>query len=319
MRGPGQARLVAGAALAAALGGCASIGDGACDDGCAEVDGGVVPAPTGGDGGVDAAPPLGPFGAPVPIAELNESLYAEENPSATGDLLELYFDSNRPGGQGGRDIWVSRRRSVDDPWGPAAVVVELSSTALDGDPEISADGLTIHLSSDRAGTSGGLDIWVATRKSRTAVWSTPVLVPELSSPARDVAAAMTPDQLTVVLHSARAGTNDLYLATRRSTAEPWSTPVPIDELNGPASESNGSLTSDGLTLFYASDEPGGLGGDDIYVASRPGLGEPFGAPAAVDGMATDGRDGDPFISFDGRTLLFTSNRAGTNDLYMATR
>ncbi len=36
------------------------------------------------------------------------------------DGLELYFDTrDRPGGYGGWDIWVAKRASVQDPWGPA--------------------------------------------------------------------------------------------------------------------------------------------------------------------------------------------------------
>ena len=37
--------------------------------------------------------------------------------SVTGDGLELYFVSNRTGGYGQSDIWVSKRQSKNSPWG----------------------------------------------------------------------------------------------------------------------------------------------------------------------------------------------------------
>jgi len=38
--------------------------------------------------------------------------------SVSADELELYFTSDRAGGLGYEDIWVSTRQSVHDPWGP---------------------------------------------------------------------------------------------------------------------------------------------------------------------------------------------------------
>ncbi|MGB2901018.1 MAG: hypothetical protein WBB89_17290, partial [Candidatus Acidiferrum sp.] len=44
-------------------------------------------------------------------------LGADFNPLISRDGLSLYFSSDRPGGFGGFDIWVSQRLSVNDPWG----------------------------------------------------------------------------------------------------------------------------------------------------------------------------------------------------------
>src|SRR5690606_28349079 len=136
---------------------------------------------------LDADPPLplGAFGPASALVTVNTDLYLEENPTVTADGLELYFDSDRPGGTGLRDIWVSRRASVDEAWGAPEPVGALNSSDDDNDPEVSADGLVIHVSSLRAGGQGSYDIWTATRPDRASAWSAPIVETALNSPARD--------------------------------------------------------------------------------------------------------------------------------------
>lgn len=81
-------------------------------------------------------------------------------------LLTLYFNSNRPGGLGGNDIYVSRQ-GPDGSFGTPILVPELNSTSNETFPTIRPDGLELFLVSDRPGGVGGLDIWVATRASTT--------------------------------------------------------------------------------------------------------------------------------------------------------
>ncbi len=55
-------------------------------------------------------------------------------------------------------------------------------------------------------------------------------------------------------------------------------PVLLSALNSGKSDRDPVLLADGLTLHFSSDRPGGLGGMDGYVAARPTLDDPFGAP-----------------------------------------
>src|SRR5262252_585029 len=66
----------------------------------------------GGAGDAAATPPR--FSPPVLVAALSDTASIDEDPTFTGDLLELYFMSTRAGD---RDIWTSTRASADDPWG----------------------------------------------------------------------------------------------------------------------------------------------------------------------------------------------------------
>jgi len=52
-------------------------------------------------------------------------------PAPARSHLVIYMASNRPGGQGGLDIWVSTRESTDDPWGPPSNLGAPINTAAD--------------------------------------------------------------------------------------------------------------------------------------------------------------------------------------------
>jgi hypothetical protein len=86
----------------------------------------------------------------------------------------LYFHSDRPGGLGGVDIYASSRSKGHDSFGPPVLVAELSSAFNDRVPAIRRDGLELFLDSDRPGTLGGIDLWVATRVRAADRWSTPL-------------------------------------------------------------------------------------------------------------------------------------------------
>lgn len=274
----------------------ASLGEGMQD--------GSVPGDAARDDAADATP-LGPWGAPsaLPITPV-----ADDDPSATGDLLELYF--NRA-----EDIYVVTRASTADPWGTPAAVAELNSTAAETTPEVSYDGLTIYFASARTPTLGGNDIWMATRASRAAAWGTPVHVPELSSAAAEGAPVMA-DATTILIDTDRAGTLDIFIATRASSADPWDTPIVIPELSGAESEGNPVLDADKLTIYFDSNR---TGNSELYVATRMSPAAAFGTPAPVTELNSTDSDTDPWLSPDGRTMYFTSNRDGTQRLWQTTR
>ena len=60
--------------------------------------------------------PDGQFFPAVAVAELNTP-FRETHPSIRQDGLVMVFSSNRPGGFGGIDLWVSRHPSTADVWG----------------------------------------------------------------------------------------------------------------------------------------------------------------------------------------------------------
>ena len=57
------------------------------------------------------------WSAPVNLGPPINTAANEMNAALSPDELSLYFVSTRAGGFGGADIWVSRRTSLDGPWG----------------------------------------------------------------------------------------------------------------------------------------------------------------------------------------------------------
>ncbi len=257
----------------------------------------------------------GPFGPPIRILELSDALLEDDDPSLTGDMLEIYFKRNSEAATD-LDIYVARRADTASLWSTPIRSAELSSDAEDNTPEVSSDGLTIYFSSRR---DGPVDVYRSTRPTRSASWSTPTRVPELSSGNSDYAVTMDGAGLNLVMTRIVSGAPDLFAATRASTLDPWTTPVAISELNSARYEADAVLDESGLRIFFTATTADGLNGRELFTASRPSTTEPFGAAIPVEGLNTTDDDEDPWISSDLTTIYFVRNTVGGQDLYVATR
>jgi hypothetical protein len=257
------------------------------------------------DGGGDTMMQAGPWNPPAPV---DIPPVGDDDPTATADLLELYF--NRA-----NDIYVAKRAAIGDPWGAPVVVAELSSPDNETTPEVTYDGLTIYFASNRAGGQGGNDVWMSTRASRTAAWAAPTIVPDLSSPAAEGAPALT-DPLVTMIDSDRGGTLDILIAQRTSPTGAFGAPQLVTQLNTAESEGNPMLTADKLTVYFDSNR---TGDGELFVATRANTTAAFGMPERIAELSTASAESDVWISPDGRMMLFTSNRDGTQRLWQTTR
>jgi hypothetical protein len=142
------------------------------------------------------------------IANLNTASGEFQSYLPTG-RDELYFSSARTGAG---DIYVSGRSGRT--FGPPILLVELASPMDDGDPVVSADGLTIYFRSNRPAAIAGFNIHVATRASTADAFGTPVLVDNVNSAADDGPSWISLDGCRLYMASDIAGSNDVYVATR---------------------------------------------------------------------------------------------------------
>lgn len=276
----------------------------------------------------DSSPRPYHFAAAAPVAELASPSHTD-NPTLTADLREIYFTTDRVSGNG--DVWFATRASADTPFAAPQPVDVVNSGGFETSAAISADGLTLWFGSDRAGGVGAIDVWVAQRSSREAPWSTPVNVVALNSPSDDIPRPPGQQGLVMPMASARpAATNpdavyQTYLAARAGTGAPFGAPVAIPELDyATRSTVDAFLTDDGLTLFFSSSPvkadggvDAGAGASDLYVAWRRSTTEPFSVTQPLDDLNTAGDERDPWLSPDGRTLYFTSDRSGVLQIYTA--
>jgi WD40-like Beta Propeller Repeat len=93
---------------------------------------------------------------PVSLGPTINTTSFEVCPSVTKDGLSLYFGSPRSGGLGNVDIYVSKRSSTNDPWGPPQNLgPTINSPSIDNCPFVTPDGHTLIFLSNRPGGSGG--------------------------------------------------------------------------------------------------------------------------------------------------------------------
>ena len=96
---------------------------------------------------------------PVNLGPTINSSSKEMGVSISANELILFFGSDRSGGEGSFDIWVTTRTTVSDPWGTPVNLGSIVNTSFtDEFPNISSDGLILYFGSDRPG-GAGFDIW----------------------------------------------------------------------------------------------------------------------------------------------------------------
>jgi hypothetical protein len=162
------------------------------------------------------------WSTPIRLGSNINTKYWEGSCSLSSDGQILYFASDRPGGFGGRDIYMSRMQP-DGSWGPAENLGPTINTPYNDDsPVIHPDGINLFFSSEGHNSIGGYDLFYATLKNGT--WNEPI---NLGFP-----------------------------------------------INTPSNERFYTLTADGATAYYSSDQKGGYGQQDLYTVSPGFQGEP---------------------------------------------
>ena len=110
---------------------------------------------------------------PVNIGTPVNSNYWEAQPSISANGKMLFFASNRPGGEGGMDIWYSVM-SPDGKWGNPKNAGKIINTSNDEmSPFIHFDGKTLYFSSNGHRGMGGHDIFFSVMNDDT-TWNSPV-------------------------------------------------------------------------------------------------------------------------------------------------
>jgi WD40-like Beta Propeller Repeat len=259
----------------------------------------------------------------------------EMNAALSPDELSLYFVSTRSGGQGGADIWVSRRAALDAPWGePVNLGPNVNGPGLDAAPAVSPDGHLLFFSSDRAGGQGSNDIYVARRvdKSDDLGWGPAVnLGPGVNTAGFEAGGfyLQSGENGPANLYFARGPNGlalDIYVAAVTADGETRGPAVPVTELNDPdpaVTDAHPSVRIDGREIFLHSSRAGGLGGNDLWTSTRRSVHDPWSPPVNMGTpLNTEAGENQPTLSYDGRTLIFASTRAGGlggSDIWMSTR
>ncbi len=262
---------------------------------------------------------------PVPLSELINTTADDYEPRLSADGLTLFFVRGKAGGDA--EIYTSRKTYAG--WSTPEPVVTINSTSDDLGPEPSADGKALYFYSNREGTFGGYDLWVA--RVDGDAWTTPVnLGPRVNSPFNDYGPALTADGETLYFSSNRPQptdeqgpapdawsatlredlfyrTYDLYSATINDRGIGDATSMAA--LNTPYNEGAPAVTPFGDFLYFSSDRPGGEGAFDLY-RSRQLRGAFQAVTNLGSSINTNANELDPALAMGGYALYFSSDRRG---------
>jgi serine/threonine protein kinase/Tol biopolymer transport system component len=198
------------------------------------------------------------WGAPVSLGPMVNSSFAELHAGISADGLTLFFTSDRPGGCGDQDLWVTTRTTRQGAWSePVNLGPSVNSPYADGAPSLSTDGLSLFFHSERRGGNGDGDLWVTTRKDLDAPWSPPQnLGPVVNSSDWEGGPSISADGRTLFFSSRRAGgagEADLWVTRRATTGDVWTQPVNLGPLvNSALGDGSPCISPNGFTLYFHS-------------------------------------------------------------------
>jgi hypothetical protein len=263
-------------------------------------------------------------------AELNTP-FVDGCPIQSPDGRALYMASNRPGGEGLLDIWVAHRPNRDAPWGaPENLGPEINSTADDFCPTPIRGGGLFFVSRRVTPVACGLgDIYFA-RFNPKHGWSEPQhlgCAPQGPNSALDEQGpsyVKAEPGKPALYFSRSSGTvaGDIFLS-KGVAGKDFGPATPVAALNdATANDIQPNVRKDGREVVFSSNRAGGLGAQDIWVATRGSVLDPWSAPVNLGGAVnTAAAETRPSLAWNGLTLLFgrAPGPEGMSDIYVTTR
>jgi hypothetical protein len=282
-------------------------------------DAGQAPLPDGGGSTSESCDGAAPFGEPIKVTGLpNDRLIG--SPRLSADERTFYITtvvSDLDGGLDDYRLAYVERATTTSASGPV-VVMDENSSALDSNPMVGADNLSLWFQSTRTGT---LEVFSSTKQTPSADWSPPSRVNDVNDgPGAKGHPYYRAANAELWFDSTAAGTWDIYSAPRTLTG--FGSAEPARGLNSDATEFHPSITEDGLTIIFSSDRPNGKGAFDVYIANRATSSDPFADPSPISEINSPFNDYAGWMSRDRCRIYFASARDGNNvsdDIYVAER
>jgi WD40-like Beta Propeller Repeat len=267
-------------------------------------------------------------------ADLNTSSL-DGCPIQSPDGLSLYMASNRPGGKGGLDIWVATRTSASDPWGAPVNLPEPINSAVDDfcPTPIQGDGLLFVSRRVVAGVTCGLGDIYFSRRNPAHGWSEPEHLGCDPAGPNSALDEQGPSYVQGRLYFSRSSlppgnTGELFVSEKQGDMS-FAAASPLGELNDAgANDIQPNVRKDGREIIFSSNRAGGLGGPDIWSATRASVDDPWSAPVNLGSNVNTGLgESRPSLSWNADQLLFGragpvgmgEGGTGASDIYVTTR
>ena len=154
----------------------------------------------------------------------------------------------------------------------------------------------------------------------------PVPLTAVNSSSADLEPILSADGLTLYFCSDRDGGDDSFIATRASRTAAFGAAIKNQEVSTSAgSETRFAPAASGLEAYLAAKRAGGLGGSDIWIATRASTATPF-TPAdfkLAAGLSSSVNEFDPYPSANGLRLYYIiqdlPSGLGSYDIVVASR
>lgn len=201
---------------------------------------------------------------------------------------------------------------------PAKITIKNLGDSVNTDfpdygPVVNADESMMLFTSRRPGSTGGErgvdgsyyeDIYMSHRKP-DGTWNTAQkLFSQINTNSNEATIGLSPDGQKVYIYKDSNG-GDLFYSTL--TGETWSALTAFGpEVNSPHWETHISISTDSNTMFFSSDRPGGLGGQDLYRCVKLPNGQWSSAYNLGPGINTKYDEDAPYLHPDGKKLFFSS-------------
>jgi outer membrane protein OmpA-like peptidoglycan-associated protein len=165
---------------------------------------------------------------------------------------------------------------------------------------------------------GNEDVYFS-MKTKTGYWVPAQALSELNTRKHDATVWLSKDANTCIIYRFKNG-GDLYLSTREDNTQKWGRPKPMRMLNSPHREAHASMTADGKTIYFTSNNSElGTASLDIYKVTQDSASGRWTQPVNLGGIINTEYDEEGvFISPDGKTLYFSSEghpSMGGKDLF----
>jgi len=243
---------------------------------------------------------------------------SEYFPSLTIDGKELVFTRRLNGAN--EDFFNSKKNN--DQWGKANPIEgDVNSDQNEGAQNISQDGQwLVFTGCNRPEGFGSCDIYISYLDKSG--WSEPFnLGGWVNSDQWESQPCLSPDKRELYFASRRHGGfggSDIYVSRLQSNGK-WGEPENLGEgINTSGDEQSPFMHADNQTLYFTSNYWPGYGDDDLFYVRKGPMGD-WSKPINLGyPINTISREGTLFISADGKTAYYASDRSDTKggmDIY----
>jgi Tol biopolymer transport system component len=249
------------------------------------------------------------FATPQPLTAINTS-QADRAPFVTADGTTLYYVHEN-------DFFVSIRPDSATEFGLGTRDDSLSSGNNDNRIFVAANHVRGFLSSNRGGTSG-FDLWRATRATVTDSWTVDAMEVDNLNGGNDQLDPFVSDDLLRIYYATKGTSgNEIKYAERLTVGASFAVASPLAGISGGVGSDEGPTSSSDERVIVFSTTRGGS--PDLWYAKRNSVTSSFGSPQPLVSLNNSTKtDAEPYLSPDGCTLYFASDRAGSMDLYRST-